>query len=158
MVSGPEPPDADLTLVATEVTGVVAAEERAEVAADEEAAEDAAEEACEADVGELPLEPEVARPVTVEMVGFEEASFEPMVAYAVPSWRLKNGRGSGCSLQQSTLVASALQHHWLLWFEHCVIDSPPPTVMLYVQRLEAQPGEFQSLSVQLYLPWRPVGG
>lgn len=61
--------------------------------------------------GELALGPYVAAPVTVEIVGFEEASLEPTVAYASPFWRLKNGRGSGSSWQQSTLVASALQHH-----------------------------------------------
>ena len=35
--------------------------------------------------GELALGPYVASPVTVEIVGFEEASFEPTVAYATPS-------------------------------------------------------------------------
>lgn len=58
-------------LVATEVTGVETAElARSEVAEEESESEENAEELAR-EVGELPLEP--ARPVTVEMVGFDEA-------------------------------------------------------------------------------------
>lgn len=55
----------------------------------------------------LPL----ARPVNLARFGAVEAVMEPIVAYAAPSCRAKKGRGSGDSWQQSTCVASALQHH-----------------------------------------------
>jgi hypothetical protein len=112
-VSRPELPETDLILVPIEVTGVVGANVGTDVGGVDTAEEGTSEEdaAAEERVGELALGPLVASPVTVEIVGFEEASFEPTVAYATPSWRLKNGRGSGFSWQQSTLVASALQHH-----------------------------------------------
>ena len=68
-------------LVATEVTGVVTADvgraELVESAPEEEGVvEELARDVCGA---ELPLVPE-ARPVTVEIVGFEDACFEPIVA------------------------------------------------------------------------------
>lgn len=80
-------------LVATEVTGVVRAEERADVADEAAAGEDGAADEAAWEVDEPSPEPEVASPVTVEITGFEDAWFEPTVAYALPSWRLKNGRG-----------------------------------------------------------------
>jgi len=81
-----------------------------------------------------------------------------MVAYALPSCSAKKGRGDGDSLQQFTFWASALQHHWSSWSEHWVIDSPPFMVIPYVHMFEAQPSDFQSLSVQLYLPYRLPAG
>lgn len=85
MVSGPEPPEADLTLVATDVTGVeTAVDGRADVPEEVGASEDEEDAAVEVvrEVGELPLE--LAKPVTVEIVGFEDAWLEPIVAYATP--------------------------------------------------------------------------
>ena len=63
-------------LVATDVTGVVAADVGCAELEEEAAAEELAWDVCGT---ELPLVPE-ARPVTVEIVGFEDAWFEPIVA------------------------------------------------------------------------------
>jgi hypothetical protein len=76
--------------------------------------------------GELPVPEAVARPVKEARVGALDAWFRPMVAYALPSWRWKKGRGTGDSWQQLTFTASALQQKSLLWFEHWVMASPPP--------------------------------
>lgn len=72
----------------------------------------------------LPL----AWPVMLARFGAVDAVMEPMVAYAAGFCRAKKGRGDGDSWQQLTCTASALQHHWSLWSEHCVIDSPPPAL------------------------------
>ena len=61
---------------------------------------------------ELP-DPE-ARPVTVLMLGAEDAVDDGMEAYAVPSASWKKGRAVGDSLQQFTCIWSALQHQSLL--------------------------------------------
>jgi hypothetical protein len=72
--------------------------------------------------------PEVAMPVMEASIGACGASVAPTTAYTCPFRRLKKGRGTGDSLQQSTCCASALQHHWSSWSSlssHCVMDSPP---------------------------------
>lgn len=75
MVSGPDPPEADLILVATEVRGVEIAEVgRSEPVEDERTSEEGEEVTAEElarEVDELPIE--LARPVTVDIVGFEDA-------------------------------------------------------------------------------------
>ena len=113
-------------LVPTETMGVGISDVTEFAVADDGSREEAASDVC---VGELsPPLPE-ARPEMDDRVGALLAWFLPMVAYAFPSWSLKKGRGWGDSWQQSTWVASALQHQLLLWLEHCVIDSPPTAFM-----------------------------
>ena len=62
----------------------------------------------------LPEPVPLARPVILESVGTEDAVLPPIVAYALPSCKAKNGRATGDSLQQLTCCASALQHQSLL--------------------------------------------
>lgn len=67
-------------LVATEVMGVAEAEAgRAEVASEVASEEGALEDAAPEELAGWEAA-EVARPVTVEIVGFEDAWFEPIVA------------------------------------------------------------------------------
>ena len=90
------------------------------------AAPDAGADVC----GVEPPAPEPdASPVMLARSGTFIASWPPMVAYAEPSLSAKKGRGDGDSWQQFMFWASPLQHHWLPWFEHCVIDSAPETVI-----------------------------
>lgn len=165
------------------VTGVGVAEESAELEGLSDDCGRSEEEGGGVEEGRLPLPLPVARPVMEARFGALEPVREPTVAYALPSWSAKNGRGSGDSLQQSTCCASALQHHWSSWSLHWVMDSPPAADMSmhvnnvrgqvcfastcsdadtnyipYVQRFAGQPSASQFWSVHEYLPYRLSGG
>lgn len=80
------PPGPEETLVDSEVTGL----------ADDVGGEDTGASVFEAELPPPPSEPE-AKPVLVASVGWLDAWLRPIVAYALPSWSWKKGRGSGDS-------------------------------------------------------------
>jgi hypothetical protein len=116
------PADPDETLVIADEKGVGVAE-------GEDEAGGGADDAGALVAGEVPLLEPLARPVMDARFGWFDAWFLPIVAYALPSWSWKNGRGAGDSWQHFTFTLSALQHQSLLWSEHCVKDSAPYAVL-----------------------------
>jgi hypothetical protein len=84
------PPGPEETLVTSDENGVA---ETPGVVRDGGGPDDAGALVLDADA--LP-EP-VARPVMDDSVGALDAWLRPIVAYALPSWSWKNGRGSGDS-------------------------------------------------------------
>lgn len=95
------------TLVATDVTGVGVGVVVGFVSLDDEPFED--ESGALVEEGDLPSSD--TNPVMLARFGALDAVDCPIIAYCWPSPREKNGRGSGDSLQQSTLVLSPSQHH-----------------------------------------------
>lgn len=114
------PPAPEVTLVWIEVMGVTEVVDDAVLDVDEDERLDVDELT---DAVALPVA--TAMPVNVERVGAVEAVLSPIVAYAFPLGKSKNGRTCGTPSQHFTMLLSPLQHHWSLWSSHCFKFSAP---------------------------------